>query len=800
MSDGTDTATATVTLIVGAANDAPVAVDDNYTVAEDGTLIADDADGTANGDANDNGVGANDSDADGDTLTYVLLSTPGDGAVTLLADGTFEYTPDANFNGTDSFTYRVLDGNGGANDATVTIGVTSEDDAPVLDPIGDQSIVEENELTFTAVANDVDGDTIAFSLSGAPAGATIDPSTGVFSFTPTEAQGPGTYTFDVVATAGGLSDSETITVTVLESNSAPVVDTPIADVSVLEDAADEIIDLSMVFSDAEDATLSYVAVSGDDTLVIVSIVGDMLTLDFQENQNGHTTVTVTATDSDGQSVTDTFNVMVDPVNDAPVVDAGITDQTAVENQFFSFAVPTDAFADVEDPSLVLTATLGNGDPLPSWLSFDGTTFEGTPAINDPNLTITVTATDSGSLSTTDTFIVTVDDAADLDGPQVTGVLVNSTAWTTDFRDFVFDETINDAGPGYQIPTGSSDQTTTLPWININQIMVEFNEDVSASINPNGTDFSLEVVAGQRADSTTASVPSIISARWVATPNGGRVVLTLNQSIEPAIIRVIADDVGITDAAGNPLNGEWTDGSSTISGDTVAGGDFRFEMRVLPGDVIKTGASNERVNEADISEVRSREGFGFLVLGGMPIGDFEAGEYDRFSDLNGDQRIQTTDVTAAQRRNGSRLLSDDAVAPAPLSSSIQAAPMSSTLNADQPAQLARSKSLGEAINVEAKLDSSLATEFVTPKFAGGSSLNLPAGNGEVVDDARLRNLAIERPVAETPDLAGALEANIENESLAVSSNGQSEQTSSERKPSRTEMLDEVFSDSLATKTE
>jgi len=66
----------------------------------------------------------NDTDDDGDTLTATLVDTPSDGTVSLSADGSFEYTPDAGFVGEDSFTYEASDGNGGTDQATVTVNVT----------------------------------------------------------------------------------------------------------------------------------------------------------------------------------------------------------------------------------------------------------------------------------------------------------------------------------------------------------------------------------------------------------------------------------------------------------------------------------------------------------------------------------------------------------------------------------------------------------------------------------------------------------------------------------------------------
>ena len=94
---------ATVTITVNAAPDAPVANDDSYSTNEDvavsATLGVDD-------------LLQNDGDVDGDTLTVntTPVSGPSNGALVLNTDGTFTYTPDANFNGTDTFTYTVTDG------------------------------------------------------------------------------------------------------------------------------------------------------------------------------------------------------------------------------------------------------------------------------------------------------------------------------------------------------------------------------------------------------------------------------------------------------------------------------------------------------------------------------------------------------------------------------------------------------------------------------------------------------------------------------------------------------------------
>ena len=103
-------------------NTAPVAVDDSYSTEEDTPLTVPAP-----------GVLDNDDDAEDDTLTAVLVSGPSNAAsFTLNADGSFNYTPTADFNGTDSFTYKANDGAFDSNEATVTITVDPVNDEPTV--------------------------------------------------------------------------------------------------------------------------------------------------------------------------------------------------------------------------------------------------------------------------------------------------------------------------------------------------------------------------------------------------------------------------------------------------------------------------------------------------------------------------------------------------------------------------------------------------------------------------------------------------------------------------------------------
>src|SRR5207247_8810714 len=99
---------------VGGANDAPLAVDDSYTLGEDTAL-----------NVAAPGVLANDSDVDGDTLSAILVSQPTHGSLSFNINGSFSYTPAANYHGTDSFTYKANDGQADSAIVTVSLTITS---------------------------------------------------------------------------------------------------------------------------------------------------------------------------------------------------------------------------------------------------------------------------------------------------------------------------------------------------------------------------------------------------------------------------------------------------------------------------------------------------------------------------------------------------------------------------------------------------------------------------------------------------------------------------------------------------
>ncbi|WP_415796351.1 cadherin-like domain-containing protein, partial [Mycolicibacterium frederiksbergense] len=149
-----------VSITINAVNDAPVTVDDSFSTDEDTAL-------TGN-------VLTNDSDVDGNTLTVALVDGPANGTLTLNPDGSFTYTPAADFNGADSFSYTAGDGTTTSSVATVSITINPINDAPVTvdDSFGTD---EDTALTGNVLTNDsdVDGDALTATLVDGPTNGTL---------------------------------------------------------------------------------------------------------------------------------------------------------------------------------------------------------------------------------------------------------------------------------------------------------------------------------------------------------------------------------------------------------------------------------------------------------------------------------------------------------------------------------------------------------------------------------------------------------------------------------------------------
>ena len=191
------------------ANQGPTGVDDSYSVDEDQTLTV-----------NSPGVLGNDTDPTGDPLTAALVAGPAHGQLTLNSNGSFTYTPAANYHGSDSFTYRPNDGIADGNITTVNLTINPVNDAPAI--TGATFSIPENSPSGTVVGTvsgtDLDGDALSYGIAAGNTGGAfaIHPQSGQITVADAallDYETTPQFVLTVRATdPGGLSADATVTI------------------------------------------------------------------------------------------------------------------------------------------------------------------------------------------------------------------------------------------------------------------------------------------------------------------------------------------------------------------------------------------------------------------------------------------------------------------------------------------------------------------------------------------------------------------------------------------------------------
>ncbi len=344
-------------------NAPPSVGNDAATVAEGSSIIIN--------------VLANDSDNDGLLVVGSLTVTinPANGtAVANPSTGQITYTPTTNFNGTDTFQYRICDNDGACSFGSVTVTITPVNTAPAA--VDDfLSLPEDTPTTLNVLANDsdVDGPTLFISAVGLPAiGSVINNSTNLFYTPPPDYFGPDVFTYTV--SDGLLTDTATVSLTV-----TPVNDPPIArpdTVSTAEDTS-ESIDVLANDSDVDGDVLTIISVSAPANGTATTTGRVVL---YFPNLNFDGTDIFTYVISDGLiTATSTITVNIVAINDPPLAaaDAYSTAVNTVLSQPAPGVLANDT--DVDSPSL--QAVLAGGPSSGSLtLNSDGS-FTYTPALN-----------------------------------------------------------------------------------------------------------------------------------------------------------------------------------------------------------------------------------------------------------------------------------------------------------------------------------------------------------------------------------------------------------------------------------
>ena len=301
-----DTSTATVAITVTSVNDVPVAVNDTLTVVEDS--------GTTNGN-----LALNDTPSGDGGNVWTLTTAATSGVAVVNPAGTYTYTPNANFNGSDFFTYTITDANGDTSSAAVSITVTAVNDVPVA--LADTLIVAEDSglTTGNLAANDIpsgDGGNVWTLTTGAVNGVAIVNPDGTFSYTPNaNFNGSDAFTYTIRDVDGDTSTAVvTITVTAVDDIPVAVDDT----LTVAEDSGLTSGNLAANDTPSGDGGNVWTLTTGATNGVAVVNPDGTFSYTPNANFNGSDSFTYTITDVDGDTSTATVTITVTSVNDVPV--------------------------------------------------------------------------------------------------------------------------------------------------------------------------------------------------------------------------------------------------------------------------------------------------------------------------------------------------------------------------------------------------------------------------------------------------------------------------------------------------
>ncbi|EKB1951237.1 tandem-95 repeat protein [Vibrio parahaemolyticus] len=555
----------TVTVNVTPVNDAPVAKDDIATTQEDTAVTID--------------VLPNDTDIDGDTLRIDSASVPSDQGTVEIVDGKLVFTPAENFNGDAEITYTVTDGEL-TDEAKVSVTVNPVNDAPTIKVDAVESITENAVSTDTVVATltvrdtDTSEDQLTVSLENNSNGYFVLVGDEVkLTQAGVDAVNNDELNLKDLTISASVSDGVNPTANDSDSlivnrvNDAPTVENAIADQELSEDFASYTIDLNDAFKDS-DSALNF-SVSGNSN-VLVSIENGIATISPTADWNGSETLTFTATDPSGESISQRVDFTVASVADI------VADKATV----------------VEDTPTIIKV-LGNdtfeGDGKVVSLDANNGPANGTVSVN-PDGSVTYTPNDNYHGTDSFTYIVT------------SGGVSESTTVSVDVTP------VNDA------PVAKDDIATT-------------QEDTVVTIDvlPNDTD-----VDGDKLSIQSATVPEaqgkveIVDGKLVFTPaenfNGdveitytvtdgqltdeAKVTVTVNPVNDAPTIKVdavesITEDAVSTDTVVATLTVRDTDTSEdqlTVSLENNSNGYF-----VLVGDEVKlTQAGVDAVNNDELN--------------------------------------------------------------------------------------------------------------------------------------------------------------------------------------------------------
>ncbi|WP_254509225.1 Ig-like domain-containing protein [Anatilimnocola floriformis] len=625
-SQGNISNTATVNVAITNVNDLPVAVADTLT-ANAGTAT------TLN-------LGANDTDAEGrlNLGSIVIVQQPTNGTVTVGTNGNVIYTSTVAGATSDSFTYTIADLDGGTSTAgTVNLVISNAPaGSPTIAPIANQSTTTNTATTAIAVTvNDSQTPAGSLIVTATSSNTTLVPTSGIvlggsgsnrtLTITPAANQ-TGTSTITVSAKDGDNNTTTTTFVLTVNGqggqNTAPTIGT-INNVTTNQNTTTAAI--AVTVNDAETAagSLNVTATSSNTTLVPNAniILGGSgsnrtLTITPAANQTGATAITVTATDANNVSTTQTFVVTVNSLNTAPTIGA-IGNVSTNQNTATSAIAVTVNDAETTAGSLTVAATSSNTTLVPnSSIVLGGSgsnrTLTITPAANQTGTsTITVTATDASNSTTTTTFVLTVN--APNTAPTI-GTISNVTT-NQNTATSAIPVTVNDAetAAGSLTVTATSSNTELVP--NSGIVLGGSGSNRTLTITPAANQSGATAITVTVTDannvSTTRTFVVMVNSQNAAPTIGTIANLSTNEDTATGAIAVTVNDAE-TPAGSLLVTATSSDTTLVPNGSIVVGGSGSNRTLTITPAANLSGTSTITVTATDANNVSTTSTFVLTV--------------------------------------------------------------------------------------------------------------------------------------------------------------------------------------------
>jgi len=494
------------------------------------------------------------SDPEGESLTYTILEV--NNATVTLSGNVANYTPNAHFNGTDTFTYKANDGTSDSNIATVTMTVSSEDDEPNTIDVA-TTTDEDVAVTVNLSADEYDGDSYSFAIITDVSNGTTSLNGSVVTYTPNQDwNGTDTFTFEATddRIMFGKRNVATATITVNAVNDAPVAN------DITNQITDENrmmqLDITLDATDVDGDALTYNITSTNNGSVTIN--GTIATYEPTQDWNGEDSFTYVANDGSVDSNTATVTITVNAVNDAPVIipaaNNGTTNMSEDGSMYEQFTA-TDVDGDdvtlsiVTNPANATITNFTNDDPdCPG----NCASFTYTPTTNWHGTdTFTYKANDGTLDSAIETHTFIVNSVNDL--PVVTDITTSTnedSPVTFSVHDYITDSDGDDTYWSYFVDTQPANGTVTVEDSNNGNYTYTPNADW------NGTDsftwYVYDDGNGPEPGNSNVATTTITVNAVEDAPIANNVSASVDEDMTGSTIRIKGD---ATDNAGSDPDGD-----------------------------------------------------------------------------------------------------------------------------------------------------------------------------------------------------------------------------------------------------